>query len=53
MELGSDIASVFTRYCESISQIQSNLQAAGYEFQHNDHLGYILTCPSQLGTGMR
>merc|ERR1712216_975633 len=53
MELGSDIASVFKRYCESISQVQSNLRKAGYEFQHSDHLGYILTCPSQLGTGMR
>jgi creatine kinase len=20
---------------------------------HNDHLGYILTCPSNLGTGLR
>merc|ERR1712196_305228 len=22
-------------------------------FMHNDHLGYILTCPSNLGTGLR
>merc|ERR1711862_1069300 len=25
----------------------------GYDFMHNDHLGYILTCPSNLGTGLR
>jgi len=25
----------------------------GYEFMWNPHLGYILTCPSNLGTGVR
>lgn len=25
----------------------------GHEFMWNEHLGYILTCPSNLGTGMR
>merc|ERR1719254_104855 len=26
---------------------------AGKAFMHNDHLGFILTCPSNLGTGLR
>ncbi len=25
----------------------------GWEFQWNEHLGYITTCPSNLGSGMR
>merc|ERR1712139_156176 len=25
----------------------------GSTFMHNNHLGYILTCPSNLGTGLR
>merc|ERR1712093_844153 len=25
----------------------------GSAFMHNEHLGYILTCPSNLGTGLR
>merc|ERR1712014_326405 len=25
----------------------------GYDFMHSEHLGYILTCPSNLGTGLR
>ena len=29
------------------------LQADGKDFMHNDHLGWILTCPSNLGTGLR
>ena len=26
---------------------------SGTTFSHSEHLGYILTCPSNLGTGMR
>ena len=25
----------------------------GHDFMHNDHLGWVLTCPSNLGTGLR
>ena len=25
----------------------------GWEFMWNEHLGYVLTCPSNLGTGLR
>ncbi|KAK1150369.1 creatine kinase, brain b [Acipenser oxyrinchus oxyrinchus] len=25
----------------------------GHEFMWNEHLGYVLTCPSNLGTGLR
>merc|ERR1712156_1025478 len=33
--------------------IQKVLKAEGYDFMHNDHLGWVLTCPSNLGTGLR
>ncbi len=29
------------------------MKKKGVEFMHNDHLGYVLTCPSNLGTGLR
>jgi len=29
------------------------MKAAGKEFMWNEHLGFILTCPSNLGTGIR
>ncbi|CAB1352265.1 unnamed protein product [Coregonus sp. 'balchen'] len=29
------------------------IQERGWEFMWNEHLGYILTCPSNLGTGLR
>jgi len=33
--------------------VQKVLKADGYDFMHNDHHGYVLTCPSNLGTGLR
>ena len=29
------------------------MKSNGHEFMWSEHLGYILTCPSNLGTGMR
>ena len=29
------------------------LKENGYDFMHSEHLGYILTCPSNCGTGLR
>ena len=34
-------------------QLEDVLKKEGYDFMHNDHLGFILTCPSNLGTGLR
>merc|ERR1712203_591728 len=33
--------------------VQKVLKKEGYDFMHNDHLGWVLTCPSNLGTGLR
>lgn len=34
-------------------QIESLFKERGHEFMWNEHLGYVLTCPSNLGTGLR
>lgn len=39
--------------CLSFWQIESLFKERGHEFMWNEHLGYILTCPSNLGTGLR
>merc|ERR1712147_312440 len=52
-EKGDDIKAIFVRFANSTSAIQRVLKANGYDFMHNDHLGFILTCPSNLGTGLR
>jgi len=53
MQKGADIKEVFTRFCVAVGQVETVVKAEGYDFMHNEHLGYILTCPSNLGTGLR
>merc|ERR1712226_786383 len=53
MEKGDNITAIFTRFSNATKAIQESLKADGYDFMHNDHLGFILTCPSNLGTGLR
>merc|ERR1712072_1535677 len=53
MEKGDNITAIFTRFANATSEIQKCLKEEGYDFMHNEHLGFILTCPSNLGTGLR
>jgi len=53
MEKGDNITAIFQRFCNATEAVQKCLKEEGYDFMHNDHLGYILTCPSNLGTGLR
>ena len=34
-------------------QVESLIKEQGHGFMWNEHLGYVLTCPSNLGTGLR
>ncbi|TNN47378.1 Creatine kinase S-type, mitochondrial [Liparis tanakae] len=34
-------------------EVEDLIQERGWEFMWNDRLGYVLTCPSNLGTGLR
>lgn len=53
MEMGPDIKNVFARFATLCNEVEKVVKDAGYSFAHNAHLGYILTCPSNLGTGLR
>ncbi|NWR01587.1 KCRB kinase, partial [Paradoxornis webbianus] len=53
MQKGGNMKEVFTRFCTGLTKIESLFKAKNYEFMWNPHLGYILTCPSNLGTGLR
>merc|ERR1719375_107020 len=45
-----EVTARFMRACEAVEKV---LKQNGASFMHNDHLGWILTCPSNLGTGLR
>merc|ERR1719353_847597 len=52
-EAGKQIKDVTARFMRACAEVQKVLEAAGSGFMHNDHLGWVLTCPSNLGTGLR
>merc|ERR1712176_168899 len=45
MQPGADIKAVFDRLCRAASIIEGVC-----EFAHDEHLGYITSCPTNLGT---
>jgi len=53
MAKGKDIRSVVSRFFRACNEVQRVLQDEGREFMRSEHLGWILTCPSNLGTGLR
>lgn len=48
MQQGGDIKEVFTRLTAGIGAIEKKIP-----FAYNDHIGYITSCPINLGTAMR
>jgi creatine kinase len=53
MENGGDIISIFKRWSKGIETIKKLLEEQGSGYQFDNHFGYIHTCPSNLGTGLR
>jgi len=53
MQKGAAITEIFTRFSNATAAVQTTLEAEGCGFMQNPHLGWILTCPSNLGTGLR
>nr|BAD34673.1 creatine kinase, cytoplasmic [Namalycastis sp. ST01] len=53
MQKGGNMRAVFRRFCEGLTNFEEAMKKQGKEFMWNEHLGYVLTCPSNLGTGLR
>lgn len=48
MQKGAGIAEVFDRLCRACAHIKTVC-----DFAHDEHLGYITSCPTNLGTALR
>ena len=48
MQKGGDIKEVFARLVQFLQELELNLH-----FSYNTHLGFITSCPTNLGTAMR
>ena len=50
MKKGSDLLDVFSNLNEMLKTVES---IDGIEFARDENYGYVTSCPSNLGTGMR
>merc|ERR1712159_268178 len=50
---GKQIKEVTARFMRACHEVEEVLKAEGSGFMHNENLGWVLTCPSNLGTGLR
>ena len=53
METGGNIKRTFERFCIGLKEVEEQITRTGHGFMWNSHHGYILTCPSNLGTALR
>merc|ERR1711896_100657 len=52
-EQGKKISEVCARFIRACDSVEAVLKANGSAFMKDDKLGWVLTCPSNLGTGLR
>jgi len=53
MEKGGNMRGVFNRFAEGLTKVQNLMKAKGHDFMHNERLGYLCTCPTNMGTVVR
>lgn len=54
MQNGGDVTGVFSRLANGIKAVQDSIKGeAGKDFQVHEKYGYLHSCPTNLGTGMR
>ena len=53
MEKGANMKRVFTRFCNYLNLFEQALNSNGHSFMWNQHFGYLVTCPKNLGTCLR
>ncbi|XP_040569629.1 arginine kinase [Lepeophtheirus salmonis] len=54
MQKGGDVKGVFERLAKGIKAVQDSVKAeSGKDFMLDPQLGYLHSCPTNLGTGMR
>ena len=54
MQQGGDVKGVFERLARGIKAVQDSVKGeSGKDFQLSEKYGYLHSCPTNLGTGMR
>jgi creatine kinase len=53
MSTDGNVKAVFARFCSISNAIKESVESDGGSFMFSESLGFLGTCPSNLGTGLR
>eukprot|EP01041_Mallomonas_annulata_P010547 gene10547-21989_t len=53
MKDGGNVKEVFALWARAINSVEESLKKSGFGYAYHNHFGYITTCPSNVGTGLR
>jgi creatine kinase len=53
MQQGGNMGGVFERFGRGLTEIEGLMKGKGREFMWSERLGYLCTCPTNIGTGLR
>jgi len=53
MSTDGNVKDVFARFCALSDAMKSSAESAGAKLMHTPKLGFLGTCPSNIGTGLR
>lgn len=53
MQKGGDVTATFERFGRGLKEIEGLMKKKGHEWSWSERLGFLCTCPSNIGTGMR
>ncbi|CAF3834862.1 unnamed protein product, partial [Rotaria magnacalcarata] len=49
----NNLRSVITKFFQGIVLLANAMKDEGVSFAHDDHFGYLTTCPANIGTGLK
>jgi creatine kinase len=53
VENNSDIIATFNKFTSLLNSVEKSINNLNHKFMMNDKYGYLTTCPSNIGTGIR
>jgi creatine kinase len=48
-----DVKAMWSRVVDAVAKVEKGVEAEGRGWLRSDHLGFLASCPSRLGTGIR
>ncbi|CAF1010774.1 unnamed protein product [Adineta steineri] len=49
----NNLRAVITNFFQGINLLENSMKNEGISFAHDDHFGYLTTCPANIGTGLK